>query len=114
LVLFLGIWCILLVIKTSRDTDIPWKMKDVIESVRFQQESPSAIKSGGCPLSSRIRVRFTQELLSALARNCCPFCSGMSVRFAQEYAEIHSAERDSSFIIENSFWYICFFFQELF
>jgi len=62
-------------------------MKDVFESVRFQQESPSAIKSGGCPLSSRIRVRFAQELLSVLARNCCPFCSGMSVRFAQEYAE---------------------------
>lgn len=54
-------------------------MKDVFESVRFQQESPSAIKSGGCPLSSRIRVRFKQELLSALARNWCPLCSGICI-----------------------------------
>jgi hypothetical protein len=55
-------------------------------SVRFQQESLSAIKRGGCPLSPRIRVRFQQELLSAFSKNCCPFSAGMSVRFGQEYA----------------------------
>jgi hypothetical protein len=61
-------------------------------SVRFQQESLSAIKRGGCPLSPRIRVRFQQELLSAFSKNCCPFSAGMSVRFGQEYA-IHQREK---------------------
>ncbi len=61
-------------------------MNDVYESVRFQQESPSAFKRGGCPLSAGIRVRFQQELLSAFRRNPCPLSARMSVRFAREYA----------------------------
>jgi hypothetical protein len=38
-------------------------------NVRFPQESPSAFKRGGCPLSSIIRVRIQQELLSVLLKN---------------------------------------------
>src|SRR5690554_1291657 len=39
-----------------------------IPTVRFQQESLSALNRTGCPLSPRILVRFTQELVSALDR----------------------------------------------
>jgi hypothetical protein len=40
----------------------------LIPTVRFQQESLSALNRTGCPLSPRILVRFTQELVSALDR----------------------------------------------
>jgi hypothetical protein len=53
-------------------------------SVRFQQESLSVFKKGGCPLSPRIRVRFQQELLSVFSKNECPFwtriCTKKDVR----------------------------------
>ena len=61
-------------------------MKDVMLSVRFQQESPSAFPRARCPLSTRIPVRFAQELLSAFSKNGCPLSAGMGVRFGQEYA----------------------------
>jgi len=48
-------------------------MKNVILSVCFQQESPSAFICAWRPLSSRICVRFAQELLSVFGRNECPF-----------------------------------------
>jgi hypothetical protein len=42
--------------------------------------------SYGCPYYEGISVRFQQESLSALRKNYCPEWSGISVRFGQEYA----------------------------
>ena len=39
-----------------------------IPTVRFQQESLSALNRAGCPLYSGITVRFQQEQVSALGR----------------------------------------------
>lgn len=69
---------------------------DPPESVRFQQESLSAIfiarlsalRKKPCPFSTGICVRFQQESLSVFSRNWCPLSPGMSVRFGQEYAHI--------------------------
>jgi hypothetical protein len=51
----------------------------LIPTVRFQQESLSALNRTGCPLSPRILVRFTQELVSALGRNRCPLWAGFCI-----------------------------------
>src|SRR5690554_4198854 len=57
-----------------------------IPTVRFQQESLSALNRPGCPFSARILVLFQQELMSALLRNCCPLSARTGVRFAQDFA----------------------------
>ena len=57
-----------------------------IPTVRFQQESLSALNRPGCPFSARILVLFQQELMSALLRKCCPLSARTGVRFAQDFA----------------------------
>jgi hypothetical protein len=57
-----------------------------IPTVRFQQESLSALNRPGCPLSARILVLFQQELMSALLRKCCPLSARTAVRFEQDFA----------------------------
>jgi transposase len=57
-----------------------------IPTVRFQQESLSALNRPGCPFSARILVLFQQELMSALLRKCCPLSARTGVRFEQDFA----------------------------
>lgn len=57
-----------------------------ITTVRFQQESLSALNRPGCPFSARILVLFQQELMSALLRKCCPLSARTGVRFEQDFA----------------------------
>ncbi len=72
-----------------------------ISTVRFRQESLSALIASGCPFSPRILVHFQQELVSAFSRKCCPFSARTGVRFQQDFAQAIAGKKIEELTLKN-------------